>query len=265
MPVITDEERYMFDLQGFLVVRGALSTEEVAEMRSVVDPLVERHLMEISKDSGGASTVRLDGLIQRDVRFAKMIDHPVLLSYVKEFVPVPQTVHSWTIHKFFDAAPQAWHLGIHPADYQFRTLMDGTEHRRICTRMLNSIIMLTDNNPGDGCAAVLPASHKSNYTPDWRFFKPELTQPGSIEVTGKAGDVIFFSEALMHAGLRKTTQGVRANLYFNFVDSNFGFTGLGGWDQIKQHWFPPELRAQLTPGQRALTRWMEVINPPTGK
>ena len=34
---MNDHERYMFDLQGYLVVPGALSPEKIAQLNSVLD------------------------------------------------------------------------------------------------------------------------------------------------------------------------------------------------------------------------------------
>ena len=38
--MVTDRERYFFDLNGYLVLRGALSAGEVAEINTAIDALL---------------------------------------------------------------------------------------------------------------------------------------------------------------------------------------------------------------------------------
>ena len=59
---MNDHERYMFDLQGYLVVPGALSPEKIAQLNSVLDEHIAaewptdmrthrfEHLVDWSKD-----------------------------------------------------------------------------------------------------------------------------------------------------------------------------------------------------------------------
>ena len=75
---------------------------------------------------------------------------------------------------------------------------------------------MTDNGPEDGCVVAVPGSHKNNIDIDWASYK-NYQMPGALAITGKAGDVFLFSEAVMHNGLPKTTEGLRTNLYFNYV------------------------------------------------
>ena len=42
-PTMSDREKYLFDLQGFLVVRGLLSTDEVKRLNEAVDANRDKH------------------------------------------------------------------------------------------------------------------------------------------------------------------------------------------------------------------------------
>ena len=48
---MTSEEKFMFDLEGYLVVRGALSKEEVDRCNEVAD-CIARDQFEIYRDDG---------------------------------------------------------------------------------------------------------------------------------------------------------------------------------------------------------------------
>src|SRR5690606_25349343 len=129
-----------------------------------------------------------------------------------------------------------WHAGIKPTDY---SVYQG----RIRTRMLNVIFFLTDNGPDDGCATAVPGSHKAAFTLPGIDYRHQM-MPGGVRVTGRAGDILMFSEAVTHNGAPKTTPGVRTNLYFNYIDGTYNpamreliarQTG-----QLHHYRFPPE-------------------------
>ena len=45
--------------------------------------------------------------------------------------------------------------------------------------------------------------------------------PGAVRVTGKAGDMVMFSETLLHTGATKSSSRQRTNLYFNYIDATY--------------------------------------------
>jgi hypothetical protein len=81
--------------------------------------------------------------------------------------------------------------------------------------------------------------------------------PGAVAVTGQAGDVLMFSETVIHDGLPKTTQSVRSNLYYNYVHAHYNVMTREPRN-CHHFYFPPEIRERLTPTQRELTSWMEL-------
>ena len=72
---------------------------------------------------------------------------------------------------------------------------------------------ISNNLKDDGSLLVVPGSHKSNYKLEFKkYIAHEL--PGSMPVEGNAGDVLLFSECLIHMGNKKFTKGERINLYY---------------------------------------------------
>ena len=82
--------------------------------------------------------------------------------------------------------------------------------------------------------------------------------PGAVPVTGKAGDVFLFSEAVIHNGLLKTTDGVRTNLYYNYVHAYYNVM-MREPKNCHHFYFPSELRERLNDGQKEMTAWMEMV------
>lgn len=256
------EDRFLFDLQGFLVLRGVIDRGLCDELLRTVIRLEGEDFPDAwwharpaerrgSRTKGlGQQQVRLNGLPRLDPVFDELIAHPAVLPYLREFQGDPQLVNTWSISKSAGCRPGAWHHGIPPEEYAAR---DGV----IRSPMLNVVTMLTPNAPGDGCLIVQPGSHKKNFTLPWeRYASLGVEAPGAVEVTGEPGDVVLFSEALSHNGGAKTTDSRRTNLYYNHMHAH---RSVLMYDPINAHhyWLPPEVRDRFTPERRELTRWME--------
>ena len=257
---VTIEEKFLFDLQGFLLLRGVLTPEECARHLAVLNRLEQTEFADSwieargldkarsTKELKRANQVRLNGLIRLDPIFYGLIDHPQILPYLEKFVGDPQLINSWSITKFKGAVHSGWHRGVPTSDYAFH---DGEAR----SRMFNIVYFLTDNGAEDGCVVALPGSHKSCF--DLRFDDyAGLKLPGSTPVTGQAGDVLLFSESVVHNGLLKTTDGSRSNLYFNYVHAHYNVM-MREPTNCHHFYLPPAQRTGLSERQRHLTRWMD--------
>ena len=194
--------------------------------------------------------IRLNGLPRLDPIFDQLIGHEAVLPYLRAFVEGAQLINTWSISKSRGADFNGWHRGVPPTDHTYR-------NGQIRTRMFNTVYFLTDNGPEDGCVVAIPGSHKSNVDLDLKS-RPAYQMPGATPIVGKAGDVLLFSEATLHDGLPKCTDGIRTNLYYNYVHAHYN-TMLREPTNCHHFYFPHEIRARLDDTRRELTRWMEFV------
>ena len=267
MHEVTDEEKFLFDIQGFLILRGAVDRNLVEALdRAVVENEAKDHdeswahglpvvtAQHFIKDTNVEHQVRLNGLPRLDPVFDGLIAHPAILPYLNGFMGEPQLVNTWSISKYEGREATGWHNGLPTEEY---TVREGV----IRSPMLNVVTMLTASHPGDGCFAVIPGSHKKNLNLDHqRWGTSGLETPGAIEVTGDPGDVLIFTEALSHTGAAKSTARRRTTLQYNHVHRN---RASPMWDHhnARHYWMPPSIRQRFTPEQRALTHWMDYTLP----
>jgi len=258
-PDVTLEEKCLFDLQGFLIIRGVLTPDECATLLAATR---RREREELKLSGGGDAGMedlaahRLNGMPQIDPVFDIPIAHPRVTPYLREFLAAPQLGNTWSITKGPRAKYAGWHRALPSADYSCR-------NGQVRTHILNTGWMLTDNPPSSGGLGVLPGSHKNNIELDWAKYEG-LTLPGSIEVTGRAGDVVVFSECLIHTGLKKTTPGLRTNLYCNYSDLYLSGAALSDPANLHVYCFTPELRSRFNAEQKEITKWMEHVTPRRG-
>ncbi|MCE9590390.1 MAG: phytanoyl-CoA dioxygenase family protein [Planctomycetes bacterium] len=262
---VTVEDRFLFDLQGYIVLRGAIDRSLCVEILKAVraveavdypdlwrEKLPADKRAHRSKDTDVPHQIRLNGLARLDPIFDEVIAHPSYLPYLKEFLGDPQLVNTWCITKSKGVTPGYWHSGYGPEEYTFRNGV-------IRSPMLNVVTMLTPNTPGDGCLIVQPGSHKRNLDLPWdKYGKSGLEAPGAVEITGDVGDVVLFSESLNHNGSAKVNDGLRTNLYYNHM--NFPrCAAVLDVANAHHYWMPPEVRARFTPERKHITRWMEIL------
>ncbi len=260
MSGVNIEERFHFDLNGFLHLRGVLSEQECRELGETLRRLEGQNYEDLwiaekgpgrpTKELNREGQVRLNGLPRLDPIFDRLIAHPVIVPFLEEFVGKPQLINTWSISKCKGAVDGGWHRGVEPTDFSCR-------NGEIRSRMLNVVFFLTDNGPDDGCVVAIPGSHKSNIDLTWREYEG-LEMPGSVPVTGKAGDVFLFSEAVIHNGLLKKTEGVRANLYYNYVHAHYNVM-MREPKNCHHFCFPPGIRKRFNAEEKAMTAWMELV------
>src|SRR4051812_33326945 len=87
----SDREIFFFDLNGFILVRNALSASEVAACNRVIDSL--QHLTKDGwsgyvqgHDYGGAEGLNLQQIYEAGEPFERLIDHPSYIEKVRMFV-----------------------------------------------------------------------------------------------------------------------------------------------------------------------------------
>lgn len=261
-------DKFQFDTQGYVMLRSALSRGECNEFLAATDrlalatyddawldhPLVNGEGDGTLQRLNDATHIRLNGLIRLDPVFDQLIDHPRILPYLRAFMDHPQLINTWSIHKTIGEGWGGWHRGVPQTSYSYH-------NGKINSRMINTIVFLNDTGSEDGCLAVLPGSHKANIDLDVRHEFAADKAPGYQLVPGSAGDVLIFSEALLHTGSPKLTAVPRTNLYFNYIEATYNpaLRELLGsrMGNFHHYWLPPEVRQRFNETQQELTQWME--------
>ena len=255
-------EDFQFDAQGFLMLRNVFDAERCRRYLEELERLFARKYDDPWLRDGvrGQTTVqiaegqrRVNGLPLWTEVFDEVISFAPAVERLRRWMQHPQLVNTWAIEKTEGTPWGGWHRGLNPDDY---TVRRGT----IRTRMLNCVYFLTDNDEEDGCLAVVPGAHKSEIDlPMAEYRGRDL--PGAVRVTGKAGDMVMFSETLLHTGAAKSSSRHRTNLYFNYIDATYNPAMrellAGNQGNVNHYVFPPAVRSRFDETQRELTEWME--------
>ena len=244
---MNEEERYLFDLQGYLVVDGVLESDVIARMNAWLDARAE----EDPHWQAQTGNAHIDSPITWGPDFLALLDHPRVLPILKELMgDTLRLDHDYAIF----LRPGHGGLPLHgpkmrdPYDpLHFYHYVDG----RIFSGLTVATFALTDVPEGAGGLAVIPGSHKSNFKvpEDIRTF--QRSSPIVRQVPTRAGDCVIFTEKLIHGTLPWQGPGTRRTLFLKYAPGSLSW----------QHgcYFPPvetvgahELEPKLSAEQRRL-------------
>lgn len=201
---LTQEQRYLFDKNGWLLVPDVLSEGEIEEAREFI--------IRLHKDPDSIAEHErspIGGPAQR------LIDHPVVVGFMNEFVYHPFTDGSKTPPL---SNENCYGFRFEYSFYQYREAGDGRfaphngsgmlrlpsdHHTYHCfpghahSALTRAVWELNPVNKGDGGTLFISGSHKSAFTaPD------SINDPASplwTRYACPAGSVLFFTEAVTHS------------------------------------------------------------------
>ena len=210
---MTDEEKFLVDLEGYLVIRDVLTHDEVDELNGIID----------QGDRSGHPT-------RWGVPFRRLIDHPKILPYLIDLLGpkfrldhdyaifMGQGEHRGRLHGGEDGGRPGGPEGDHWYKYRDGVIRNGLIVMTYC---------LSDVGEGDGGFACIPGSHKSNFATclptDVRSFERPahyVAQPSA-----KAGDVIFFTEAVIHGTMPWRAAHERRSLLYKYSPGHSAWSG----------------------------------------
>ena len=235
--MMTDKERYLFDLQGYLVVDEVLEPEELGDLNRALDeydlwnePPGQDGFFDIWKHGDGQLSA---GPLHRFARpFRQLVGHPRIVSYVADLVGSQFRYdhgHAMLMRK--GLRPFALHGGAVPWLPGIRyEVADGQIH----AELLVVAYALSDVGEGDGGLCVIPGSHKSNFPCPSAFASLEETGPWLRHVQQKAGSVAIFTEALTHGTLPWTADRERRVLFYRYTPGHMAFVGRYREDEFEE-------------------------------
>jgi ectoine hydroxylase-related dioxygenase (phytanoyl-CoA dioxygenase family) len=212
---MTAGQRAAFDRDGYLIIRGALPPDEVADARDALD--------RVYADAARSGRLNPDGSMHllsaaaNCPEVARLVDHPATF-------PCVWSVLGWNIHVYHS------HLDVHPPvrvpqPFRFEWHQDGgRQNREIETTprprlSVKLAYWLSDvSAPGHGNLKVVPGSHVVNWIDGPPRRDIEWPDPeGAIEVTAEPGDAVFFDRRIWHTRSRNYSERTRKAVFFGYT------------------------------------------------
>lgn len=207
--MLTDEEKFRFDLEGYLVIKSVLSPQECQRLSDLSDVVWPR-------EAGDGVYRRTSNVSQWGKAALDLIDHPRVLPYLVELIGGRVRIdHDYSIYMSKGAPSGRIHGGprIFETDHWYY-YNDGVMRNGLTV----ATWALTDAGPDDGGFVCIPGSHKTNFMRSLREEvraqdeRPEYVRQPEM----RAGDVLIFTEALMHGTREWIAEHERRTLLFKY-------------------------------------------------
>jgi hypothetical protein len=258
---------YLFELNGYLIVKGAVAAPDLAEMNR----WAENHWDYLDKkrrsatDSDGewigqvethtysnADGINFQNIIEAGPVFERHIDHPAWIEHVRRWI---NPHNGLSIHEnLLNLRGAGGYIGIHcgghiPCSYMtFRQANTG----EWMVGQINVITALEDIGPGDGPTTIIPGSHKASIphpklAGDQKTYRSDEAAGvalGMRELYLEAGDTLLFTDTITHGSAERKNDGYRRMVLYRYSPR---------WIRSRFHYVPsPELLARLTPERRQI-------------
>ena len=238
---ISEIDKYLFDLNGYIVVKNALKKSEINACNKIIEKL--KNIKNGEWDGyvhghnyGGKEGLNLQQIYEAGKPFEKLIDHPSWIHHMLEFVGGEGTFDQYHGPLFIDEnfaniRGPGEAIGIHSGNPEGlkRNHYRYQDDKFHCSQV-NILLALTDIGKGDGGTVVIPSSHKSNIQhPEYKknFMKKNKvtsaeTMTASKEIYLKAGDGLIFVDSLCHGSAKRINKGERRIVVYRYGPS-WGF------------------------------------------
>lgn len=278
-PVTTDMEEYLFDLNGYLILKGALTKAQVDACNATYDEVEEAAKSMGPKgwlgnvpinNSGKQEGLGMQQLYEAGPVWEELLDHPSWYDKAIHFIGSDDPENFDNAHgpAFIDECfgtirPQGGAQRLHSGGHvgTIRTQFRYHAGKFHCGQV-NILMAFTDIGQGDGATMVVPGSHKSNIRHPQTVAIEKRSEETSVDdVTGaiechlEKGDALLFVDAIAHGSARRTNPGNRRVAVYRYGPS---------WGSFRLPYRPsPELLARLTPRRRGLVYpHGDVVLPP---
>lgn len=276
MATVSDLDKYLFDLNGYLIIKNAIPGDILRELNASIDSLrdiepgawrghVHGHFF-----TSASEGLNLQQIYEGGEPWEFLIDNPAWIDHMKCFVGGEGTfdcTHGplFIDENFASVRGPGEAIGLHsgPVPWIKRCQFHAHNQRFNCGQV-NVLMALNDIGPGDGATMVIPASHKSNFRhPEFDKASMAMNEAksvdgitGAIEVHLEAGDALVFVDAICHGSAKRINQGERRMAVYRYGPS---------WGFFRHPYRPSKaFLERLTPERRKIVYPHEKIIAPEG-
>jgi ectoine hydroxylase-related dioxygenase (phytanoyl-CoA dioxygenase family) len=206
---LSEEQRLFYEANGYLVIREALTGDELATVKAAADRAEAKWRADKSRAGNRSDTLeQVQAPIEYEDELLHLLWHPTIFPLVRELVGEDVQMID---NDFFITPP---HTPKTHAGWHHDVNLEGVYHPR-STVMVKVFFLLSDVNANSGGTAMIPGSHRFPMDFSLPNGDPRET-PGAIQMTGKAGDAYLFNGRVYHAAVNNDSDHYRRVLIYNY-------------------------------------------------
>jgi hypothetical protein len=211
---MTDEQKYLFDLQGYIVLKNVIPPALIEACNNVLDRFEDMPPGEYPPPLclGTTKTEKelyISNILEADSALVPLIDIPEVIDVIKGVTGGPYRLnHTYTIYRWGGGYTELHMHGtpiIPKCQYHCR-------NGQMVSTLTKAVFPMLDCDVEDGCFAAIPGAHKSNFHRPWGGHPNE--NPVLMPIPAKAGDAVIFTEALTHGSVVNLSGRPRRTIYY---------------------------------------------------
>ncbi len=229
-PVDHAAQASFFAENGFLILRGALSAAEVAQLKRELDRLAENHAtlpriregfdLEPRQDGSRKTPTfrKIGGISDMSDDFNKLLKHPRIIDALHRLMNNPRVYLHRDVVMMKPARvgrEKPWHQDSVYWPWQPMAL-------------ISAMTALDDAEPENGCMQVIPGTHREavqHYGKELRIDVNAELQDQTVYVPLKAGDTLLFHSLLLHASEPNRSDRDRRVAIFSYMPGGLKYIG----------------------------------------
>jgi len=215
---LTDRQKFLFDLQGFVVVEDVLSDDECEMAKEKIT--AKMHPMEKTPDGYDPKGTwhSAGNLLDDGDPFIGLIDHPKTNAVLKGIIAEQLRLEgSYSFVRSKGCPPFEMHGGNRGGSVNFRY---NVANNRIYTGLTVISFTLQDVDAGAGGFACIPGSHKADFHVPAEDRKELFAFGGPLvrNVPSPKGSAVIFTETLAHGANSWQLDEPRVGLFYKYND-----------------------------------------------
>ncbi len=207
---MNDAQRDQLDQQGYLLLKGVLSPEQVAEVVARAEALwAEEGAQAGSENYLEPGVRRLANLANKGEEFRRLLVHPAVLDAVHAVLGPRVRISMLNAR---DALPHGTAVQPLHTDADHGARADALGYL-VCT----AIWMLDPFSRANGATRLVPGTHRSTALPKEVLTDVLAPHRDEVYVTGQPGDVFIFNGHCWHAGGANRTDNARRAILAHYA------------------------------------------------
>jgi len=260
---LSPEQKYQFDTFGYLILRNVLPPEFINSLNQLFDDNKHKFKQRKAnllngKEKSYQGTGRIDaaGLFSwpNSNPFRELMCHPAVVPTLTQLCGEGYRLDHLPVA--FKHPPGSEGFDLHGGTYSksggyFHDLAYGCHNGEMSCNLLAMSVALSDTVSGEGGFVAIPGSHKANFPIPQAIESLETEEYKSMLMnpTIRKGDVLFFTEALVHGAIPSSSPHERRVVLYRFSPPTMCY-GRGIYH------LEPEVLNSMTEAQKA------VLQPP---
>ena len=217
--MLSDEQRFLFDTLGYIIVHDLLSAKQVEALQSTL------HI----PDENSTTVVQDEGPLHWGKIWRDILDLPNLSPILEDLIGNPMLREARRVREMKDLPTYRLdHINVHTHvknGYEGRPLHGGLPvagsfkyHDGIFYNGLTVVSFeLFDTGSNHGGFACIPGTHKANVAlPEGWADMSQSVHDCIARIAAKPGDAIIFTEALIHGSLPWNVDAPRRTVFYKF-------------------------------------------------